>query len=68
MGMLKGSGTAQQQQEEKKSRNLFGGLKRAIGQVVQQTMQISGMRVPFSIRGTLQDIKIVPGGVPQPVR
>lgn len=67
-GMLKGSGTAQQQQEEKKSRNPFGGLKRVFGQVVQQTMRISGMRVPFSVRGTLEDIKIVPGGAPQPVR
>jgi len=67
-GLLKGSGTAQPQQQEEKKSSPFGGLKRVFGQVVQQTMQISGMRVPFSVRGTLQDIKIVPGGMPQPVR
>jgi uncharacterized protein involved in outer membrane biogenesis len=64
-GLLRGQGTAKQ--EEQKSSSPLGGLRRVFGKVVQQTMSISGMRVPFSVRGTLQNLQIVPGGVPQPI-
>ena len=55
-GLLKGEATTQQQ--KKPSRNPFGGLRRGLGIVTRQTMKITGMRVPFTVRGTLQDPKI----------
>ena len=64
MGLLKGQGTVQQQQSESSP---LGGLRRVFGKIVQQSMNISGMRIPFTVRGTMQDPKILPGGVPQPI-
>jgi len=63
-GLLKGQGTVQQEQS---SSSPIGGLRRVFGKIVQQTMSISGMRIPFVVRGTMQDPKILPGGVPQPI-
>lgn len=65
-GLLKGQGTAQPQPEQR-SNNPLGGFGKVFGRVMQETMKVSGMRIPFGIRGTLQDIKIVPGGAPQPI-
>jgi uncharacterized protein involved in outer membrane biogenesis len=64
-GLLKGQGTVQEQQQS--DSNPLGGLRRVFGKVVQQTMNISGMRIPFTVRGTMKDPKILPGGVPQPI-
>jgi uncharacterized protein involved in outer membrane biogenesis len=65
-GMVKGQGTAQQQQQS--DSNPLGGLRRVFGRVAQTAMQISGMRVPFAVSGTVQDPKFVLTGPPAPIR
>ena len=65
MGTVKGSGTAQtEQQESGGARGLFG---RVLGSVVKQTMNISGARVPFAVRGTFADPKFSVTGPPTPI-
>jgi uncharacterized protein involved in outer membrane biogenesis len=64
-GMLKGQGTAQPQQSESSP---LGGLRRVFGRVAQTAMQITGMRVPFAVSGTVQDPKFVLTGPPAPIR
>lgn len=63
-GMLKGQGSAQAQPTD----NPVTGLRRIFGKVAQTAMNITGMRVPFSVGGTLQDPKFSLAGAPQPVR
>jgi len=65
-GMVKGQGTAQPQQQS--DNNPLGGLRRVFGRVAQTAMQISGMRVPFAVSGTVQDPKFVLTGPPAPIR
>ncbi|MGH9813194.1 MAG: AsmA family protein [Candidatus Acidiferrales bacterium] len=64
MGTVKGSGTAQAQQQESSPGKIFG---RVLGNVMKQTMNISGARVPFSIRGTFADPKFSVSGPPTPI-
>ncbi len=64
MGTVKGSGTVQTQQEERNPAKIFG---RILGSVAKQTMNISGARVPFSIRGTFADPKFSVSGPPTPI-
>jgi hypothetical protein len=63
-GTLKGSGTAQSQQQESNPAKIFG---RILGSVAKQTMNISGARVPFTIRGTFADPKFMVSGPPTPI-
>ena len=65
-GMLKGQGSAQQQPSTPE--NPIGGLRRIFGKVAQTAMNITGMRVPFSVGGTLQQPKFSLAGAPQPIR
>ncbi len=62
-GTLKGKGTAPQQQEVNPAK-IFG---RILGSVAKQTMNISGARVPFTIRGTFADPKFMVSGPPTPI-
>ncbi|MGH9789213.1 MAG: AsmA-like C-terminal region-containing protein, partial [Candidatus Acidiferrales bacterium] len=64
MGTVKGSGTVQTQQEERSPAKIFG---RVLGSVVKQTMNISGARVPFTVRGTVADPKFTVTGPPTPI-
>ncbi len=66
-GVLKGGG-GQQPEEEKKSRNPLGVLGRVLGGAVQQTIKITGSRIPFIIRGTMQEPKFIVTGPPIPIR
>lgn len=63
-GLLKGSGQAQ---EAPKSRNPFSAMRRAFGKVVQESMGITRMRVPFSVRGTFQEPRFIVTGPPTPI-
>ncbi|MGH9805588.1 MAG: AsmA-like C-terminal region-containing protein, partial [Candidatus Acidiferrales bacterium] len=65
-GMVKGQGTAQPQQQQ--SADPIGGLRRVFGRVAQTALQITGMRVPFAVSGTVQDPKFVLTGPPAPIR
>ena len=65
-GMVKGQGTAQTQQPQ--SSDPIGGLRRVFGRVAQTAMQISGMRVPFAVSGTVENPKFVLTGPPAPIR
>ena len=65
-GTVKGRGTAQPQQQS--DTNPLGGLRRVFGRVAQTAMQMTGMRVPFAVSGTVQDPKFVLTGPPAPIR
>lgn len=65
-GMVKGQGTAPTQQ--KNDSNPLGGLRRVFGRVAQAAMQVSGMRVPFAVSGTVENPKFVLTGPPAPIR
>lgn len=65
-GMVKGQGTAPAQQ--KSDSNPLSGLRRVFGRVAQTAMQISGMRVPFAVSGTLGNPRFVLTGPPAPIR
>jgi len=67
-GMVKGQGTAQPQQQSQSDSNPLGGLRRVFGRVAQTAMQITGMRVPFAVSGTVQNPKFVLTGPPAPIR
>ncbi len=63
LGSVKGRGTQTQQQETSPTK-IFG---KVFGSVMKQTMNISGARVPFSVRGTFADPKFMITGPPYPV-
>lgn len=63
-----GTGVLQSQvpaQQQESSGDPLKGLRRLLGKVMQQNMNISGMRVPFVVSGTLQQPKILPRGAPE---
>lgn len=68
-GVLTGEGQQTQQQEqeqeERRSFNPLRGLRRALGAVMQQTF--GRLRVPFVLKGTMQDPKFTLAGTPQPI-
>ena len=63
-GTIKGSGTVPTQQQESNPAKIFG---RVLGNVMKQTMNISGARVPFTVRGTAADPKFMVTGPPTPI-
>ncbi|MFQ5927560.1 MAG: AsmA family protein [Terriglobia bacterium] len=65
-GVLKGGGqSASKEPTSKNPLRLFG---RVVGTVMKQTVgQMGMMRVPFSVRGTVDDPKFSLAGTPQPV-
>ncbi|HXE75597.1 MAG TPA: AsmA family protein [Candidatus Xenobia bacterium] len=63
LGSIKGRGTTTQQQETSPTK-IFG---RILGSVARQTVNISGARVPFAIRGTFADPKFTITGPPVPI-
>jgi uncharacterized protein involved in outer membrane biogenesis len=63
-GLLKGSGSAAPVPE---SSSPLGALKGVFGRAVKESLPISRMRIPFLVRGTLEDPKILPAGPPTPV-
>ncbi|MBI2957004.1 MAG: AsmA family protein [Acidobacteria bacterium] len=65
-GVVKGKGTMQQEQE--RERNPLKAFGRVFGQVTQQVMNISGGRIPFTVRGTFADPKFLVTGPPTPIR
>ncbi len=62
-GILKGQASTTQQTSNPVQ--ALGGL---FGRVMQETTRATRMGIPFTVRGTLQDPKVLPGGAPQPVR
>ncbi len=64
LGSVKGRGTSQSQQSATDPGKILGGI---FGSVMKQTMNISGARVPFSIRGTFADPKFMITGPPYPI-
>ncbi len=64
LGSIKGRGTTQTQQEQIDPGKLLG---KVFGSVMKQTMNISGARVPFSLRGTFADPKFMITGPPYPI-
>jgi uncharacterized protein involved in outer membrane biogenesis len=64
-GVLRGSGSSQPQ-EQQQSKSPLGGFGKVFGKVMQQT--VGRMRVPFSVRGTVQNPQFILSGSPAPAR
>lgn len=64
-GLLQVQSTAQ---PEEGDQNPLSGLRRALGRAVQERMNFSQLRVPFTVRGTFQEPKFTVAGAPTPIR